>query len=97
MTPHILLRARSFPWCGNVRTLTEADGTILFCGKDVAEALGYSNPTKAVREHCRGGVKRSISTKSSNRFGEFEREMENQIHRSLNIQSELYRPPKKER
>lgn len=76
MTPHILLRAQSFPWCGNVRTLTEEDGTILFCGKDVAEALGYANPTKAVREHCRGGLKRTLSTKCNNRFGEFEREIE---------------------
>lgn len=68
--------ARSFHWGGNVRTLTEEDGTILFCGKDVVEALGYTNPREAVREHCRGGVKRSISTKSSNRHGSFEREVE---------------------
>ena len=78
MTPHILLRAQSFPWCGNVRTLTEEDGTILFCGKDVAEALGYALPRKALLDHCRGGVlKRNVSTKSSNQFGaEFEREVE---------------------
>lgn len=29
------------------------DGAPWFVGKDVAEALGYSNPQKAVRDHCR--------------------------------------------
>lgn len=62
MTPHILLRAQSFPWCGNVRTLTEADGTILFCGKDVAEALGYERPSKAIIDHCKGVLKRDTLT-----------------------------------
>ena len=38
----------------NIRTITE-DGTPLFCGKDVAAALGYANPGKAVRDHCHGG------------------------------------------
>ena len=64
------------PEFGNVRTLTEADGTILFCGKDVAEALGYLNISKALNDHCRGVTKRYISTKSSNRHGSFEREVE---------------------
>jgi len=27
----------------------------LFCGVDVARCLGYSNPGKAVRDHCKGG------------------------------------------
>lgn len=38
----------------NIRTVTE-NGTPLFCGKDVAAALGYYNPGKAVRDHCKGG------------------------------------------
>lgn len=44
---------------GTVRTI-ERDGKVLFCGKDVAEALGYSNASKAVRDHCRsdGGPNR---------------------------------------
>lgn len=48
------------PEFGNVRTLTEADGTILFCGKDVAEALGYRKPYEAITAHCRCTVKRGI-------------------------------------
>lgn len=39
----------------NIRTITTEDGTPLFCGKDVAVALGYGNPGKAVRDHCKGG------------------------------------------
>lgn len=49
------------PEFGNVRTLTEEDGTILFCGKDVAEALGYSKPYDAVSRHCRATTKRGIT------------------------------------
>lgn len=48
------------PEFGNVRTLTEADGTILFCGKDVAEALGYADTINALKQHCRGVVKRHL-------------------------------------
>lgn len=38
----------------NIRTVTTEDNTPLFCGKDVAAALGYTDAGKAVREHCRG-------------------------------------------
>ena len=37
----------------NIRTITE-DGTPLFCGKDVAAVLGYTNPNKAMKDHCKG-------------------------------------------
>lgn len=37
---------------GQVRTLEE-NGNVLFCGSDVAKALGYSQTAKAVREHCK--------------------------------------------
>lgn len=50
---------------GDVRIIEE-DGRVLFCGSDVAKALGYANPRKAVREHARGGTKRSIPTTSGN-------------------------------
>ena len=43
------------PAFGAVRTLEE-NGTILFCASDVAKALGYSNPNKAVSDHCRGDL-----------------------------------------
>lgn len=36
---------------GQVRTLEE-NGNILFCGSDVAKSLGYSNPRKAMLDHC---------------------------------------------
>lgn len=35
---------------GEIRTV-EQDGNIWFVGKDVAEALGYERPTKAVQDH----------------------------------------------
>lgn len=38
---------------GNIRVIEDA-GKTMFCGKDVATALGYSNPNKAVRDHTRG-------------------------------------------
>lgn len=42
---------------GSLRTYEE-NGQILFCGKDVAKALGYKNPNKAIGDHCRGITKR---------------------------------------
>lgn len=38
----------------SIRTVTK-DGLTLWCGKDIATALGYENPTKAIRDHCKGG------------------------------------------
>lgn len=38
---------------GEIRTLEE-NGKILFCGSDVAKALGYAIPSKAVNTHCKG-------------------------------------------
>lgn len=37
---------------GTVQTYTENDKTY-FCGKDVAMALGYTNPNKAIIDHCK--------------------------------------------
>ena len=48
---------------GDVRTITNGN-TVLFCGSDIAKALGYTNPRKAVRDHTRGGTKCSIPTTS---------------------------------
>lgn len=42
---------------GSVRTLETTDGKVLFCGKDVATALGYSNQRDALAKHCKGVVK----------------------------------------
>lgn len=43
------------PDFGTVRTL-DNDGTVLFCGTDIAKALGYSNPSKALNDHCKGDL-----------------------------------------
>lgn len=51
------------PEFGTVRTL-EDSGNVLFCGSDVAKALGYSNPSKALSDHCRGVTKRYTPTTS---------------------------------
>ena len=49
------------PRFGDVRTLTE-DGNTLFCGSDVARALGYAKPQNAIAAHCKGALKRGILT-----------------------------------
>lgn len=46
------------PSFGQIRTLEE-NGAVLFCGADVAAALGYARPNDAVSRHCRATVKRS--------------------------------------
>lgn len=43
---------------GSIRTVLDESGKALFCGKDIAEALGYSNPLDAITRHCRAIVKR---------------------------------------
>lgn len=43
-----------FEFRGNpVATVTAENGTVLFCAKHVATALGYSNTNDAIRKHCR--------------------------------------------
>ena len=43
------------PEFGEVRTISE-NGVVLFCGSDVARALGYTNPSKALTDHCKGDL-----------------------------------------
>lgn len=38
---------------GAVITLKTEDGKVIFCGKDVAVSLDYTNPLKAIRDHCK--------------------------------------------
>ena len=47
------------PEFGEIRTIEE-EGKVLFCGKDVAKALGYANTQDALSRHCRGVVKRDL-------------------------------------
>lgn len=50
---------------GQMRTITE-NGNTLFCGSDVARALGYARPNDAISAHCRSTVKRRIATAQGN-------------------------------
>ena len=42
--------------------MIDENGKPLFCGSDVAKALGYNEPHKAVMRHAKGGMKRPIPT-----------------------------------
>ena len=53
------------PDFGEVRTLEE-NGEVLFCGSDVAVALGYAKPRNAIGTHCKGALKRGILTAGGN-------------------------------
>lgn len=46
---------------GEIRTL-EKNGKVLFCGFDVAKALGYAIPSKAINTHCKGVSKMEVPT-----------------------------------
>ena len=37
---------------GSIRTI-EQDGKVLFCGRDIAGALGYANTQDALAQHCK--------------------------------------------
>lgn len=37
---------------GAIRTV-QINGDVLFCGADIAKALGYSDTTKAIKAHCK--------------------------------------------
>lgn len=47
---------------GSVRCVEEK-GSVVYCASDVAKALGYVNPRKAVSDHCKGVTKRDTLTK----------------------------------
>jgi prophage antirepressor-like protein len=50
---------------GQVRTVEENE-KIMFCGSDVAKALGYARPKDAISAHCKGAVKYSTPTNGGN-------------------------------
>ena len=52
----------SNPDFGEVRTLVKEDGSVLFCGKDVATALGYKDTVNALKAHCKGVAKHPLPT-----------------------------------
>ena len=47
---------------GSVRTMKEENGSVVFCGSDVAKALGYRRPKDAISAHCMGAIKHRIPT-----------------------------------
>lgn len=49
---------------GDIRTV-EVDGKPYFVGIDIARALGYSNPSKAIIQHCKGVTKLGIPSKGA--------------------------------
>lgn len=49
------------PEFGEIRTIEENE-QVLFCGSDIAKALGYSNYRDALNRHCKGVVKRDTLT-----------------------------------
>lgn len=53
---------------GAIRTLDE-NGNVLFCGIDVANALGYARPRKAILDHCKGVLKRDGVSNTTNQYG----------------------------
>ena len=53
---------------GQVRTV-EVDGTLYFVGKDIAEALGYSNINKAIQMHVDDEDKKILDFKGFSHFG----------------------------
>lgn len=58
------------PEFGEIRTITE-DGKTLFCAKDVATALGYKDTINAIKQHCKGVVKRHLLTEGGNQLANF--------------------------
>lgn len=55
------------PQFGNVRVAMSESNEPLFCLADVAKSLGYSNPAKAVIDHCKGVT--ILETPTENQYG----------------------------
>lgn len=66
---------------GEIRTIEEND-KVLFCGADIAKALGYSNASKAIKDHCKCITKRYIPHPQS---------VDKQIEMSFVTEGDLYR------
>lgn len=59
MTDQSREEVAQYDFQGNaIRIVCEQDGTPMFCGKDVAAALGYANTNDALSKHCKGVAKR---------------------------------------
>lgn len=49
---------------GQIRTVIGNNNKPLFVANDIAKALGYTNPRKALADHCKGVTKRDTPTTS---------------------------------
>lgn len=68
---------------GQMRTV-EINGKTMFCGKDVATALGYSNTNKALKDHCKtDGVTNRYLTDSLGRSQETKFISEGNVYRLI--------------
>lgn len=57
MTDQSREEVAQYDFQGNaIRIVCEQDGTPMFCGKDVAAALGYKRPNDALQQHCKGAA-----------------------------------------
>ena len=58
---------------GAIRTISNEQGDVMFCGRDVCDALGYRRSNDAVRVHVEpeDAVKRSTPTNSGNQMMTF--------------------------
>ena len=45
---------KQFQFDGSAVRVVDIEGEPWFVGKDVAERLGYTNPSKAISDHCKG-------------------------------------------
>lgn len=50
------------PEFGSIRVANDENGNVLFCGKDITDALCYTNSSKAIADHCKGVTKRYALT-----------------------------------
>lgn len=56
MTDQSREEVAQYDFQGNAIRIVEDNGEALFCGKDVAAALGYKRPNDALQQHCKGAA-----------------------------------------
>lgn len=67
---------------GQIRTMELPDGQVGFVGKDVAEVLGYSNPTKAIQVHVDDEDKMKMMIEATSQNGMLVKSYTNIINES---------------
>ena len=73
---------------GSIRTIV-IDDKFYFIGRDIAEALGYANPSKAVSQHCKHVEKAMVDVSSQN--GNAHSKARNTQEMSIIPESDVYR------